>query len=310
MSVVLSLTIPFFALIFIGMFCRGIGFVGESDARTLSRFAFFIAMPVMVFVKIGAGSALEILNWGFIWRYEVATALVFVGMALLAHPLFGLSRLEGGMFGLNAAYPNYGYIGVPLAIMALGDGAAMPLALILACDTMVLLVLTGYFVAADGGAMGATLWRAVKTVSRNPLLISAVAGLAFTATGLALPPVLDTLLNMLADSAAPVALFALGATVYGQPIRNAFGELAALSIARLVVHPVLVAIFFVMLPGVDPLWVKAAILSACLPIAANVFVLSDHYGGYVGRTASAIFLTTIIASVTVPIALYFVFQLG
>ncbi len=68
MSVVLSLTIPFFALIFIGMVCRGIGFVGESDARTLSRFAFFIAMPVMVFVKIGAGSALDILKWGFIWR--------------------------------------------------------------------------------------------------------------------------------------------------------------------------------------------------------------------------------------------------
>ena len=143
MSVVLSLTIPFFALIFIGMFCRGIGFVGESDARTLSRFAFFIAMPVMVFVKIGAGSALEILNWGFIWRYEAATAIVFVGAALLARPLFGLTRLEGGIFGLNAAYPNYGYIGVPLTIMALGDAAAMPMALMLACDTMVLLVLTG-----------------------------------------------------------------------------------------------------------------------------------------------------------------------
>jgi malonate transporter len=265
---------------------------------------------VMVFVKIGAGSALDILNWGFIWRYEAATAIVFVGAALLARPLFGLSRLESGIFGLNAAYPNYGYIGVPLTIMALGDAAAMPMALMLACDTMVLLVLTGYFVAADGGAIGATLWRAVKTVSRNPLLISAVAGLAFTATGLSLPPVLDTLLNMLADSAAPVALFALGATVYGQPIRSAFGELATLGIARLVLHPLLVAGFFLMLPGVDPLWVKAAILAACLPIAANVFVLSDHYGGYVGRTASAIFLTTIIASVTVPIALYFIFQLG
>ncbi|MGC6521035.1 MAG: AEC family transporter [Candidatus Puniceispirillaceae bacterium] len=310
MSVVLSLTIPFFALIFIGMFCRGVGFVGDSDARTLSRYAFFIAMPVMVFVKIGAGSALEILNWGFIWRYELATAIVFVGAAVLARPLFGLSRLEGGIFGLNAAYPNYGYIGVPLAILALGDAAAMPLALMLACDTMVLLMLTGYFVATDGGAILANMWQAVKTVSRNPLLISAVAGLGFTATGLTLPPVLDTLLNMLADSAAPVALFALGATVYGQPIRNAFGELAALTVARLVLHPLLVAGFFLLLPGVDPLWVKAAILAACLPIAANVFVLSDHYGGYVGRTASAILLTTIIASVTVPVALYFIFQLS
>ena len=309
MSAVLSLTIPFFALIFLGMICRRVGFVGPDDARTLSRFAFFVAMPVMVFVKIGAGNAMEILNWGFVWRYELATALVFVGTAFLARPAFGLTRLESGIFGLNAAYPNYGYIGVPLAIMAFGDAAALPLALILALDTMVLLVLTGYFVAADGGSLGATIVSALKTVSRNPLLISAVAGFAFSASGLSLPPVVNTLLNMLSNSAAPVALFALGATVYGQPIRRAFGELTAITVARLIIHPVLVAAFFLLLPGVDPLWVKAAILTACLPIAANAFVMSDHYGGYAGRTASAVFITTIIASVTVPVTLYLIFQL-
>ena len=307
MSIVLSLTIPFFALIFLGMICRRVGFVGPADARTLSRFAFFVAMPVMVFVKIGAGNALEILNWGFIWRYELATVIIFVGAAFLARPLFRLTRLEGGMFGLNAAYPNYGYIGVPLAILAFGDAAALPMALILALDTVVLLVLTGYFVAAEGGALGQTVWRALKTVSRNPLLISAVLGLAFAATGLSLPPILNVLLNMLSDAAPPTALFALGATVYGQPIRRAFGELSAISLARLVIHPLMVAGFFLLLPGVDPLWVKTAILTACLPIAANAFVMSDHYGGYAGRTASAVFITTIIASATVPVTLYLLF---
>ena len=307
MSIVLSLTIPFFALIFLGMICRRVGFVGPADARTLSRFAFFVAMPVMVFVKIGAGNALEILNWGFIWRYELATVIIFVGAAFLARPLFRLTRLEGGMFGLNAAYPNYGYIGVPLAILAFGDAAALPMALILALDTVVLLVLTGYFVAAEGGALGQTVWRALKTVSSNPLLISAVLGLAFAATGLSLPPILNVLLNMLSDAAPPTALFALGATVYGQPIRRAFGELSAISLARLVIHPLMVAGFFLLLPGVDPLWVKTAILTACLPIAANAFVMSDHYGGYAGRTASAVFITTIIASATVPATLYLLF---
>ena len=307
MSIVLSLTIPFFALIFLGMICRRVGFVGPADARTLSRFAFFVAMPVMVFVKIGAGNALEILNWGFIWRYELATVIIFVGAAFLARPLFRLTRLECGMFGLNAAYPNYGYIGVPLAILAFGDAAALPMAVILALDTVVLLVLTGYFVAAEGGALGQTVWRALKTVSRNPLLISAVLGLAFAATGLSLPPILNVLLNMLSDAAPPTALFALGATVYGQPIRRAFGELSAISLARLVIHPLMVAGFFLLLPGVDPLWVKTAILTACLPIAANAFVMSDHYGGYAGRTASAVFITTIIASATVPVTLYLLF---
>ena len=309
MSVVLNLTIPFFALIFLGMFCRRIGFVGDSDARTMAKYAFFIAMPTMVFVKIGAGSAMDFLNWGFIWRYELATVLVFVLSAAVARPLFSLSRLESGIFGLNAAYPNYGYIGVPLAILALGDAAALPLALILAMDTVVLLVLTGWYATSDSGALGRTLWKAIVTVSRNPLLISAVLGLIYAASEITTPPVLASLLDMIADSAAPVALFALGATVYGQPLRQASGELAAISIARLIIHPALMAGLFLLLPGVDSLWIKAALLSACLPVAANVFVLSDHYGGYSGRSASAILLTTILASVTVPVALYIIMSL-
>jgi len=310
MSAVLNLTIPFFALIFLGMFCRAVNFVDQRDARMMAKYAFFIAMPTMVFVKIGAGSALDFLNWGFIWRYELATALVFILSAFVARPLFSLSRLESGIFGLNAAYPNYGYIGVPLAILALGDAAALPLALILAMDTVVLLVLTGWFATTDGGALGKTLWKAIVTVSKNPLLISAVLGLLYAASGVETPVILASLLDMISDSAAPVALFALGATVYGQPLRNAMGELAAISLARLIIHPLLVAALFLLLPGVDPLWIKAALLSACLPVAANVFVLSDHYGGYSGRSASAILMTTILASITVPVALYIIMQVS
>jgi malonate transporter len=312
MSVVLNLTIPFFALIFLGMFCRAVGFVDQRDARMMAKYAFFIAMPTMVFVKIGAGSALDFLNWGFIWRYELATAIVFILSALVARPVFSLSRLESGIFGLNAAYPNYGYIGVPLAILALGDAAALPLALILAMDTVVLLVLTGWFATsktvAGGGAFGKTLWKALATVAKNPLLISAVLGLAYAASDVPTPGMLASLLDMIADSAAPVALFALGATVYGQPLKNAIGELTAISVARLIIHPLLMAALFLLLPGVDPLWIKAALLSACLPVAANVFVLSDHYGGYTARSASAILMTTILASITVPVALYIIMK--
>ena len=310
MSTVLSLTVPFFALIFLGMFCRHVGFVGDTDAKTMARFAFFIAMPTMVFIKIGAGNALDFLNWGFIWRYELATIVIFIIAALVARPLFSLSRLESGMFGLNAAYPNYGYIGVPLAILALGDEAALPLALILALDTVVLLVLAGWFATTSRGALGRTIRHALVTVSRNPLLISAVLGLVYAASGIEMPGIMANTLDMVADAAPAVALFALGATVYGQPLKKAAGELTAISVARLVIHPALMAVFFLALPGVDPLWIKAALISACLPVAANVFVLSDNYGGYVGRSASAILVTTVVASVTVPVALYLIMQIS
>ena len=91
---------------------------------------------------------------------------------------------------------------------------------------------------------------------------------------------------------------------------SALGELATISVARLIIHPVLVAALFLLIPGVDPLWIKAALLSACLPVAANVFVLSDHYGGYSRRSASAILMTTILASITVPVVLYIIMQVS
>ena len=309
MSLVLALTVPFFALIFLGMFTRVIGFLGADDARTLSKFAFFVALPPMMFTKVAAGDAMEILNWGFIWRYELATIIVFLTGALIGRSMFGLSRLESGVFGMNAGYPNYGYLGVPLVILAFGDAAALPIALLLFADSVVLLAVLACFVAATGGGLFQTFGRAIITMAKNPLVISVVAGLMFSASGLEMPPMVDRVLNLLGNAAPPVALFALGATVYGQPIKGAFAEMGTISLMRLLVHPALVAVLFLMVPGQDPLWIKVAILSACLPVAANVFILSDHYGGYSGRSASAILVTTILASLTVPVVMYYLFQI-
>ena len=112
---------------------------------------------------------------------------------------------------------------------------------------------------------------------------------------------------MLAGAAAPTALFALGITLVGQPIRAALTELTTISLLKLIIHPALIAATFLLWPShqpIDPLWIQLAVLFASLPIAANVFALSQFYNVYIGRTATAIMITTICASVTVPVTLF------
>ena len=58
-------------------------------------------------------------------------------------------------------------------------------------------------------------------MAKNPLLIAIAASLVFSASGLHMPLLIDRTLNMLASAATPVALFALGVTVFGQPLRAA-----------------------------------------------------------------------------------------
>jgi malonate transporter len=306
---VLSISIPFFALIFLGLGARAVSFCDENGAKLLSQFAFFVALPPFMFINIAASDAQDILNWGFVWRYEIATIIIFLMSAFIARHIFRLTRSETGIFGLNSVYPNYGYMGVPLAILAFGEAAALPMALILLADTVVLLALTSVFVSKEGQGVFDVLWQILRTMVRNPLMISVVAGLAFSASGLDMPEIANRFITMLAGAAAPVALFALGATLYGQPIRSAMAEINTLSIIKLVIHPWLVAALFIFFPGQDMVWIKVAIISSCLPVAANVFMLSHVYGAYSGRTASTIFLSTMIATATVPVVLYLVFLL-
>ena len=304
---VLNISIPFFALIFLGFGAHATGFIDAAGARTMSKFAFYVTLPPFMFLKITASDPAAILNWGFIWRYESSTILIYLTAALIAQLLFRLGRLESGIFGLNVAYPNYGYMGIPLAILAFGDEAALPMALILFADTIVLLTLTACFVSGNEGGPVAAVKRISFTMIANPLVIAVLAGLLFSASGLILPKIPQQFGTLLAGAAAPVALFALGATLFGQPVRAAAAEVSTISLLKLILHPLLVALFFLGVPGQEPIWVKVAILSSCLPVAANVFMLANHYGAYTGRTASAILMSTALASATVPVTLYWLF---
>ena len=252
---VLNISIPFFALIFLGFGAHAIGFIDVAGARTMSKFAFYVTLPPFMFLKITASDPAAILNWGFIWRYESSTILIYLTAALIAQLLFRLGRLESGIFGLNVAYPNYGYMGIPLAILAFGDEAALPMALILFADTIVLLTLTACFVSGNEGGPVAAIKRISFTMIANPLVIAVLAGLLFSASGLILPKIPQQNGTLLAGAAAPVALFALGATLFGQPVKAAAAEVSAISLLKLILHPLLVALFFLGLPGQEPLWV-------------------------------------------------------
>ena len=141
MLTVINITLPFFLIIFLGFLLRRLSFIDAEKTSFLSRFSFFILMPIMMFSNLHSSVSHEIWNIDFVVRYELITIFIFI----LAIPLGRLIKLERnsfGLLGLNMAYPNYGYIGLPMCLVAFGSKASMPLALILFADTIVLLVST------------------------------------------------------------------------------------------------------------------------------------------------------------------------
>ena len=313
MADILALTIPFFGIILLGSVTRLRGWFSAADGRMISRYVFFVVLPPFMFVAITARPLNDIFNPEFTLRYELVTLTLFGLAFIVGRYLLKLSRKEASLFSLNASYPNYGYIGVPLALLAFGDDAAVPMAVILVVNNAVLVLLVALFITDEtSGGTGSTFVKTMASLVKNPLLMSVVVAMGFSASGLTMPEMPALFLDLLAGAAAPTALFALGIALVGQPVRAAWGELGALALFKLFMHPLMMALVFLGWPAIgpypfDPLWIKIALIFSCLPVAANVFNLAEFYGVYSGRTATSIMLSTLIASVSVPTMMYMIF---
>ena len=307
---ILTITTPFFTVIFLGSLARKLGWFSDEQGKTLARFAFFVVLPPFMFIAITSSPQTGQIDFSFLVQYEFSTIIVFFVGASVGRNLFLLKGSEPAMFGLNSTMPNYGYIGVPLCLLAFGTAAALPMALILVADTIVLLTLAAVSAAqSKTHSLKESLKQMISSMVQNPLLLSVLAGLLAISFDYNVGKTPTLLLEILAGAAAPTALFALGITLVGQPILSVKFELSFLVIFKLFLHPTLTAIIFLSWPLlnfgiVDVVWIKVAILFSCLPVATNVFALSQFYNSYQGRTATSIMLTTILGSVTVPLTLF------
>ena len=77
MYAVLSITIPFFAIIFLGTFFRAKNIFDDNASKTLTKFTFFVTLPPFIFINIiKSSNNNNIFQWDFIVRFEIITILI------------------------------------------------------------------------------------------------------------------------------------------------------------------------------------------------------------------------------------------
>ncbi|WCM92806.1 AEC family transporter [Acidovorax sp. NCPPB 2350] len=309
---VLAITFPFFALVLCGYLATRGGLLPLAAIPGLNAFVLFFALPCMLF-RFGARTPIAEL-------LDPAAAAVYLasGLALVAAAVALTRRRLGwndAAFGaLVVAFPNTGFMGVPLLVALLGPAAAGPVILTMLLDMVVTTaVCVGLSRLGDGGAPGAegaraALGRALRGMAANPMPWSIALGALASALRLSLPGPLDRTVGLLADAAAPVALFAIGAVLaragMARHPHEALGPRDGLgaALAKLVLHPLLVwalgrAAIAVGVPLSGPAH-TALVLAAALPSASNVSLLAERFGAHTGRIARVILVSTALAFVS------------
>lgn len=214
---------------------------------------------------------------------------------------------EATIQGLAGAYGNIGYMGPAIAIIALGEMAAIPVAIIFCFENILHFAVAPALLAVSGNrkqSAGALIAEVIGKIIFHPFIIATVVGVGFAILGLEAPGPLERLIEYLAQAAAPCALFAMGVTLALRPIRRMPLALGYIVPIKLIVHPA--AMYFVLsfVGDFEPVWVFAAVLLAALPTATNVFVIAQQYGVWVERASACVLITTALSVLTVTVLLY------
>ncbi|MEV0230630.1 AEC family transporter [Nonomuraea sp. NPDC050786] len=268
------------------------GLLRASDELVLSRLAFFVATPALMFATVSRAD-LHILFSPVLLTEVVAVACVQLVYVLVARLAWRRDRREATIGALASSYVNAGNLGVPISIYVLGDGALVAPILLFQ-----LLVLTPVsFLILDKGARSARA--ALLLPFRNPLTVASLLGLALAISGLALPAPVMRPVELLGGAAVPVALLAYGLSLYGAqrapttPETNGVGKDVFLAVAlKALVQPAIAYLTARLALGLDGSALLAATLFAALPTAQNIYVYAVNYDTGRRLARSTILLTT------------------
>ena len=320
MLTILGHSLPFFLLVFGGYVAARRRWLGLDALPGLNTFVLFFALPALLF-RLGRELAQQA------QVAQVAALLLVYGLASLGLCALawrwlrrhGRSRLDSGMATLAAAFPNSGFLGVPLIASLLGPAAAAPVVATIAVDLLftstLCLALAGSAPGgADGQAPGPAWLQALRPALRNPLAWSIALGLLAGALQLQGPAAVEHSVALLAQAASPTALFALGLALRRTELaaqgqthgerRQARREALGLAGLKLLVHPLLVGALAALalrqgLLGPEALAVL--VLVAALPCAANVALLTERVGADNALVSRAILLSTLLALGSLPL---------
>jgi malonate transporter and related proteins len=309
---ILLVTFPFFVLVFFGYVAARSRMLPFEAISGLNTFVLYFALPCMLY-RFGASTPIAQLLDAAAFSVYLLCALVLVALVVWASHNSRIGWNDASFGALVAAFPNTGFMGVPLLVALLGAQAAGPAILTIMIDlvfTSSLCIALSRLDGADEHGVEKALKNALRGVAMNPMPWAIVLGGA--ASALQVEPVrpLAQTIGLLADAASPVALFTIGAVLARSQFVAAQEEhepmplrdFVPVALAKLLVHPLLVwlvgSVAIALGLPLDRFALSVMVLVAALPSASNVALLAERFGADTGRIARIILLTTAAAFLT------------
>lgn len=304
MESILLQMLPVVVIVGIGYVAVRFDFVSQAANEGITRFVFAIALPALMFRNIATSDIAG--NLQFIWRlllgyYGSALVVMILGI-LVANFAFAKGRAEQHILAVGASHANVILLGVPAVLLLLGNRWALPLLMVVGLHGLImaiLLTLVSRLRAGQAGELPRALWQTLVNQAKNPIFIALVAGVLYSLfVSQRLPDVANGILRILGTAVLPASLFGLGGMMVRYRFAGQMPEAAAVSILKLVAHPL--AVWFVAGPvlGLNN-WAWVAAMVAAMPVGFNMHNMASRSQQGAALASSSTALSTVVSVVTV-----------
>jgi hypothetical protein len=303
MAVVISALLPVFLLIVLGFVLRRSLMRLDTQWHGLERLTYYVLFPTLLIQTLVKADLSSVPVAGVGGALFLAALLMSL-LCLALRPLFSRLAIDGPAFTsiFQGATRWQTYVALAVSGNLFGD-----LGLALASVAMVAIIplvnvfsvaVLAHYASPEKRSAGSI----VMTVAGNPLIWACAIGLALNVAHIPLPRLWHEVADALGRSSLAIGLLVTGA---GLHLEGMFRPSLAATVAvllKLVLMPVIAVALALKfgLTGSD-----LAIVTACaaVPASSSAYVLARQMGGDAPLLAQIITLQTILAAVTMPIAI-------
>lgn len=304
---ILAITGPIYFCIAVGFLVTRYGLFTKADMRVLGKFVINLALPALLFNAISQKPIREVMHADYVVAYALGSLLIMASGYAWARYVLHSTTSYRSYFAMGMSCSNSGYVGYPVAMLALGPVAGIALALNMVVENLFKLPLLMTLADADGSAKGhwlrvmlETLWRLLK----NPMVVAILLGFAYSLSGWQLPGPVARTINLFSQVTSALALSVIGGTLVGLQTRGLVRKVGLITFGKLILHPLSVWVVATWLVPVADLQLRmAAVVFAAMPMLGIYPILAQKHG-HEEVTAAALLVTTVASFFTLSALLW------
>lgn len=297
----IDVILPVFLVIGAGYVTTARGFFTPSHIEGLMKFSQGFAIPCLLFMAIATIDLQASFDPTLLVSFYTGAFICFCLGMFGAHFLFHRDWEDSVVIGFCCLFSNTVLLGLSITERAYGpDGLTGNFAIIAFhapfCYGLGVTVME--FVRNRGKSGVVFAGAVLKAMFSNTLILGIALGFVVNLSGLPLPSMIDSALDLIIAAALPAALFALGGVLVQYKPEGDLRVIAYVCVIALLAHPAIVWMMGTA-TGLNRDFFRSAVLNASMAPGFNAYLFANMYGRAKRVAASSVLIATGLSILTV-----------